>query len=74
MREQSTRRGAIRAFRTEDVAALAEARAAAFDGFGDPAGRGAHALRAERRNRGGKAYDLLRHLGLVRRRKRQAPA
>ncbi|BBF94099.1 hypothetical protein [Blastochloris tepida] len=73
MREQSTRRGAIRAFRTEDVAALAEARVAALNAFGDPAGCGARALRAERRNRGGKTYDLLRHLGLVRRLRRQAP-
>jgi hypothetical protein len=66
--------GRIRAFRAEDVGRLADARVAALDSFGDATAAGTRALRAERRNKGGAAYDLLRHLGLVRRLKQRAPA
>lgn len=66
------RRNAIRAFRAEDFGRIAEARVATFELFG--AGGDARALRAERRARGGQGYDLMRHIGLIRRRKRQRPA
>lgn len=63
--------GRIRAFRAEEVAGRADAKAAAFDSF-DGAGADARALRAERRNKGGAGYDVLRHLGLVRRMRRHS--
>lgn len=61
-----TKGGRIRAFRAEEVAGRADAKVAAFDSF-DGVGADARALRAERRNKGGAGYDVLRHLGLVRR-------
>jgi hypothetical protein len=66
--------GRIRAFRVEDVATRADARMAAFDSFSATDAE-ARALRAERRRKGGAGYDLLRHIGLVRRLKqRPSPA
>jgi hypothetical protein len=65
--------GRIRAFRVEEIAARAEAKVAAFGSFG-ATGAEARALRAERRAKGGTGYDLLRHLGLVRRMRQLSPA
>ena len=66
-----TKGGRIRAFRAEDVAGRADAKVAAFDSF-EATGSDARALRAERRNKGGAGYDVLRHLGLVRRMRRRS--
>jgi hypothetical protein len=66
-------RGRIRAFRLEDAAARADAQVAAFDAVAGAA-FATRALRAERRCKGGAGYDLLRHIGLVRRLKRPSPS
>ena len=65
--------GRIRAFRAEEITVLADARAAAFDSFGT-ANAALRALRAERRNKGSAGYDLIRHIGLVRRLRPHPPA
>lgn len=61
--------GTSRAYRTFDFAVAADARIAAFAGASGDEDGTARALRAERRLRGGPCYDLLRHIGLIRRRR-----
>ncbi|ALK10161.1 hypothetical protein [Blastochloris viridis] len=66
------RAGRIRAFRLEDIGDIADNRVVAYERFA-ATGAATRALRAERRCRGGTGYDLVRHIGLMRRQKRQLP-
>ena len=66
--------GTPRSYRTFDFAAAADARIAAFAGASGDDGGTARTLRAERRLCGGPGYDLLRHIGLVRRLRRSLRA